>query len=71
MGDLIICLTVVESESIEQGKTFYNHLAHMTTHGVLHLLGYDHIIEEEAEEMESLEIEILEKLSIANPYEID
>lgn len=71
MGDLIICLTVVEAESIEQGKTFDNHLAHMTTHGVLHLLGYDHIIEEEAEEMESLEIEILEKLSIANPYEID
>lgn len=71
MGDLIICPSVVEAESIEQGKTFENHLAHMTTHGVLHLLGYDHIIEEEAEEMESLEIEILEKLSIANPYEID
>lgn len=71
MGDLIVCLTVVEHEAIEQNKTFNNHLAHMITHGVLHLLGYDHIIEEEAEEMESLEIEILEKLSIPNPYEID
>lgn len=71
MGDLVICLTVVEAEAIEQGKTFDNHLTHMVTHGVLHLLGYDHIIEEEAEEMESLEIEILEKLNIANPYEID
>ncbi len=71
LGDLIICLTVVEAEAIEQEKTFNDHLAHMVTHGVLHLLGYDHIIDEEAEEMESLEIEILEALSIANPYEID
>lgn len=71
MGDLIVCLTVVEDEAIEQNKTFNDHLAHMITHGVLHLLGYDHILEEEAEEMESLEIEILEKLSIPNPYEID
>lgn len=70
MGDLIICLTVVEAEAIEQNKSFDDHLAHMTTHGVLHLLGYNHITEEEADEMESLEIEILEKLSITNPYEI-
>ncbi|MBS7817540.1 rRNA maturation RNase YbeY [Wohlfahrtiimonas chitiniclastica] len=70
LGDLIICLSVVEAEAIEQEKTFDHHLAHMVTHGVLHLLGYDHIIDEEAEEMESLEIEILEALSIKNPYEI-
>lgn len=70
MGDLVICLSVVETEAIEQKKSFEHHLTHMIIHGVLHLLGYDHIIDEEAEEMESLEIEILETLSIKNPYEI-
>lgn len=71
MGDLVICLTVVAKEVMEQNKTFENHLAHMITHGVLHLLGYDHIIETEAAEMESLEIEILANIQITNPYEID
>ena len=52
MGDLVICLNVVETEAIEQEKTFEHHLTHMVIHGVLHLLGYDHIIDEEAEEME-------------------
>ncbi len=70
MGDLVICLNVVETEAIEQEKTFEHHLTHMVIHGVLHLLGYDHIIDEEAEEMEGFEIEILETLSIKNPYEI-
>ena len=69
LGDIIIAMPVIEAEAVEQKKSVEHHLAHMTIHGTLHLLGFDHIIDEEAEEMEALEIEILEKLGIANPYE--
>ena len=69
LGDIIIAMPVIEAEAHEQQKTIENHLAHMTIHGTLHLLGFDHIEDEEAEEMEALEIQILEKLGIANPYE--
>ena len=69
LGDIIIAMPVIEAEAVEQKKSGEHHLAHMTIHGTLHLLGFDHIIDEEAEEMEALEIEILEKLGIANPYE--
>lgn len=71
LGDLIICAEVVKDEAIEQHKTYEQHLAHMVVHGCLHLLGYDHIEPEDAEEMESLEIEVMEKLGFANPYLID
>lgn len=71
LGDLIICADVVETEAIEQGKTAQHHWAHMVIHGCLHLLGYDHIEEQDAEEMESLEVELLATLNIKDPYHTD
>ncbi|NAX47898.1 rRNA maturation RNase YbeY [Photobacterium halotolerans] len=71
LGDLIICRQVVESEALEQSKPLFAHWAHMVVHGSLHLLGYDHIDDEEAEEMEALETEIMQGLGFANPYEAD
>ena len=69
LGDLVICAPVVDREAVEQGKTEHDHWAHMVVHGCLHLLGYDHIDDQDAERMEALEIEILQTLQIANPYE--
>ncbi|AZB90048.1 rRNA maturation RNase YbeY [Acinetobacter pittii] len=70
LGDLVICIPVVLQEALEQKKTAQNHFAHLLVHGVLHLLGYDHeTSDEDAEEMEGLEIEILAKLNISNPYQ--
>lgn len=69
IGDLAICVELVMEEALQQKKLLNNHWAHLTIHGVLHLLGYDHINDEEAEEMESLEIKLLAKLDIANPYD--
>jgi len=68
IGDLVICVPVVSREAQEQNKTFEHHFAHMVVHGCLHLLGYDHIKDEEAEIMEDLERQILAKLEIADPY---
>lgn len=68
LGDLIICRQVVEQEALEQQKSAEEHWAHMVIHGCLHLLGYDHIDDDEAEEMESLETEILAELGYADPY---
>ncbi|MGZ8237169.1 MAG: rRNA maturation RNase YbeY [Methylobacter sp.] len=68
LGDLVICAPVVEKEALEQGKTLTHHWAHIIVHGVLHLLGYDHIEDDEAELMENKEIAILNKLQIDNPY---
>ncbi|MBL1262900.1 rRNA maturation RNase YbeY [Candidatus Methylomicrobium oryzae] len=68
LGDLVICAPVVEREAAEQQKTLPDHWAHMVVHGLLHLLGYDHIEENEAEEMETKEIAILNQLQIENPY---
>ena len=69
LGDVVICTEVVAEEATAQNKTFDEHLTHMAIHGTLHLLGYDHIKSEDAKQMENLEIKILEKIKIANPYE--
>ena len=59
---------MVQKEAQEQDKSLEAHWAHMVIHGCLHLLGYDHIIDEEAEEMESLETQLLEHLGFTDPY---
>jgi probable rRNA maturation factor len=71
LGDLVICAPVLEREATEQNKPLYNHWAHIVIHGTLHLLGYDHIENAEAEKMETKEINFLQTLSIPNPYETD
>lgn len=68
LGDLAICASIVEKEAAEQNKLLEAHWAHMTIHGILHLLGFDHTNNEEAEIMESLEIETLNQLGFPNPY---
>lgn len=68
LGDLVICADVVSREAIEQNKPLFDHWCHMVIHGVLHLLGFDHINNLEAEEMEQLEREILASLAIPDPY---
>ena len=68
LGYLVICRQVVEREAAEQEKPFMAHWAHMVVHGSLHLLGYDHIEDNEAEEMESLETQIMQGLGFDDPY---
>ncbi|MGM3174857.1 rRNA maturation RNase YbeY [Dickeya lacustris] len=68
LGDLVICRQVVEQEAVEQGKSAEEHWAHMVVHGSLHLLGYDHIEDSEAEEMEALETEIMQSMGYNDPY---
>ena len=71
LGDLVICAPVVEVEAQQQGKTSQAHWAHMVVHGTLHLQGYDHIDDAEAEAMEALETQILCKMGYPAPYEND
>lgn len=68
LGDLVICAPVVSREAIEQGKPEPAHWAHLVVHGVLHLLGFDHLTEPEAEAMEGLETAILDRLGFPPPY---
>ncbi len=68
LGDLVICQQVVEQEALEQEKPLMAHWAHMVVHGSLHLLGYDHIDDQEADEMEALETEIMQKMGFDDPY---
>ena len=69
LGDLVICAPIVEQEAQQQQKSLVAHWAHMVVHGMLHLQGFDHIEEEDALKMESLEIEILAGLGHTNPYQ--
>jgi probable rRNA maturation factor len=68
LGDLVICAPVVVREANEQKKRVSDHWAHLVIHGVLHLLGFDHIEDQQAACMEAKEIAVLQKLSINNPY---
>ena len=68
LGDLVICVPVVEREAAEQGKERAAHWAHLVIHGCLHLLGYDHIDDDEAEEMEDLERQLLAEIGHPDPY---
>ena len=68
MGDIVICASVVRDEAVRQDKPLADHWAHMLVHGALHLLGYDHSEDRQAEEMEHLEAAILNKRGIADPY---
>jgi len=69
LGDLVVCASVLEQEATEQGKKLKNHWAHIIIHGILHLLGYDHIEDDDAVEMEAKEILVLQQLQIDNPYQ--
>jgi probable rRNA maturation factor len=68
LGDVVLALETVAAEAQMQGKPLADHVAHLVVHGVLHLMGYDHEKRSEASRMERLEIEILERLGVANPY---
>lgn len=68
LGDIALCAPVIEREAHEQGKTLEAHYAHMSVHGVLHLLGYDHIEDTDADQMEALEVKVLAHLGFQNPY---
>jgi probable rRNA maturation factor len=70
LGDIVLCAPVIRDEAGEQGKPINDHWAHMLVHGVLHLLGYDHIEEADAAEMEALEVDILSQLGVADPYQL-
>jgi probable rRNA maturation factor len=68
LGDVVVCAVVVAREADEQGKSLEHHWAHMLVHGTLHLLGHDHVGDEQAEAMEALERRILDEFGIADPY---
>lgn len=68
LGDLAICPEVLEQEATKQSKSLQSHCTHILVHGLLHLLGYDHQEAESATTMENIEIEVLKKLGISNPY---
>ncbi|ALO35399.1 rRNA maturation RNase YbeY [Colwellia sp. MT41] len=68
LGDLIICIEVMKLEAQAQNKALFDHWAHLVIHGCLHLVGFDHISDSDAVEMETIEIAILAKLGISNPY---
>jgi probable rRNA maturation factor len=68
LGDIVVCAPVVQREAQQQQKPLQHHWAHMLVHGTLHLLGYDHLSEQQAEEMEAMEVEVLSEFGIPNPY---
>lgn len=68
MGDIVFCPAVIYAEAKAQNKTITAHMAHLVVHGMLHLIGYDHLNDRDAKEMESLETEIMADLGFADPY---
>jgi probable rRNA maturation factor len=68
LGDIVLCPPLIEQEAEQQGKTLPAHWAHLLIHGLLHLVGYDHDSDDDAESMEKLEIDALERLGFPNPY---
>lgn len=70
LGDVALAFETVEREAADEGKTLADHAAHLVVHGLLHLLGHDHLEDEEAEAMERLEVLALARLGIADPYAI-
>jgi probable rRNA maturation factor len=68
LGDIAFCYSVIDQEAKEKSISFYDHFKHLTIHAILHLIGYDHIEAEDAEVMESLEIQILKSFGISSPY---
>jgi probable rRNA maturation factor len=68
LGDLALCWPVLQREASAQNKKVLDHFSHLYVHGVLHLLGFDHATDDESKEMEAIEVQALEMLSIANPY---
>lgn len=71
LGDLVICAPLVQQEATEQHKSEEAHWAHLIIHGVLHLLGHDHQVTADAEQMEALEIAVLDELGFPNPYHLE
>jgi len=71
LGDIVICAAVIAEEAIAQEKSAEAHWAHMVVHGILHLLGYDHEQDQDAEVMEAEEIKILHSLGFNNPYQVN
>ncbi len=68
LGDIVLAFQTIKQEADAQDKSFKNHTLHLVVHGVLHLMGHDHMKQNEAEAMEALEIKVLKKLGVANPY---
>lgn len=68
LGDIVLAFEVINKEAIAAGKDFNHHLTHLLLHSLLHLIGYDHEKKKDAEEMEKIEIKILQKIGIKNPY---
>jgi probable rRNA maturation factor len=69
LGDILISLETIEREALEQHKSLEDHFKHMLVHGILHLVGYDHQSDDDADKMESLEITILQTFGVSNPYD--
>lgn len=71
LGDVVVSFETIAREAEEQSKSLEHHFTHMLVHSIVHLFGYDHETDEEAEEMEALEIEILKQMGIENPYQMN
>ena len=69
LGDVVICAELISQEAIDSGKKFSDHITHLVIHGLLHILGYDHQNISDANKMESIEIDFLQKIGISNPYQ--